>query len=82
MLFLCFLWFLLLKSAFLFAHNFPSPEGSWSPALTTSKVLLSISSLLNEPNPEDPLVASIAQVYKNDREKFNATAAAWRRKYA
>ena len=38
------------------------PEDQWSPALTISKVLLSISSLLTDPNPNDPLVPEIAQV--------------------
>ena len=33
----------------------------WSPALTISKVLLSICSLLTDANPHDPLVGSIAQ---------------------
>lgn len=33
---------------------------SWSPALTIEKTLLSICSLLESPNPDDPLVASIA----------------------
>ncbi|KAK6157796.1 hypothetical protein DH2020_012044 [Rehmannia glutinosa] len=33
----------------------------WSPALTISKVLLSICSLLTDPNPDDPLVPEIAQ---------------------
>ncbi|TYG72179.1 hypothetical protein ES288_D05G459000v1 [Gossypium darwinii] len=28
----------------------------WSPALTISKVLLSICSLLTDPNPDDPLL--------------------------
>ena len=37
---------------------------AWSPALTISKVLLSILSLLNDPNPDDPLVPEIANVYK------------------
>ena len=37
-------------------------EDQWSPALTISKVLLSISSLLTDPNPNDPLVPEIAQV--------------------
>ena len=35
----------------------------WSRALTISKVLLSISSLLCDPNPEDPLVPEIAHLY-------------------
>ena len=54
----------------------------WSPALTISKVLLSISSLLTDANPDDPLVPEIAQIYKADREKYNTTAKEWTRKYA
>jgi len=54
----------------------------WSPALTVSKVLLSISSLLTDPNPEDPLVLDIAKIYKDNREKYNNTAKEWTLKYA
>jgi len=54
----------------------------WSPALTISKVLLSISSLLTDPNPDDPLVPEIAHIYKTDRAKYEATAKEWVRKYA
>ena len=35
-------------------------KNQWSPALTITKVLLSISSLLSDPNPDDPLVGEIA----------------------
>merc|ERR1712072_1616152 len=34
-------------------------KDQWSPALTISKVLLSICSLLTDPNPDDPLVPEI-----------------------
>ena len=54
----------------------------WSPALTISKVLLSISSLLTDPNPDDPLVPNIAHEYKTDRKKYEASAREWTRKYA
>lgn len=37
------------------------PRSQWSPALTISKVLLSICSLLCDPNPDDPLVPEIAR---------------------
>eukprot|EP01006_Ploeotia_vitrea_P066094 TRINITY_DN94326_c0_g1_i1.p1 TRINITY_DN94326_c0_g1~~TRINITY_DN94326_c0_g1_i1.p1 ORF type:complete len:149 (+),score=21.25 TRINITY_DN94326_c0_g1_i1:39-485(+) len=57
-------------------------KDQWSPALTISKVLLSICSLLTDPNPDDPLVPEIAQMYKKDRKKFEETAQAWTRKYA
>jgi len=54
----------------------------WSPALTVSKVLLSICSLLDEPNPDDPLVPEIADEYKNNRDKFTETAQSWTQIYA
>merc|ERR1711974_577152 len=41
-------------------------KDNWSPALTISKVLLSVCSLLTDPNPNDPLVSSIAQQYMHD----------------
>ncbi|CAL5392353.1 unnamed protein product [Camellia sinensis] len=54
----------------------------WSPALTISKVLLSICSLLTDPNPDDPLVPEIAHMYKTDRNKYEMTARSWTQKYA
>ena len=60
-------------------------RSQWSPALTVSKVglswseypvltvpdqvLLSICSLLCDPNPDDPLVPEIARLYKTDVSK-------------
>lgn len=57
-------------------------KGQWSPALTVSRMLLSICSLLNEPNPDDPLVGSIASLYKNDYEKYCQVAKQWTLQYA
>ena len=57
-------------------------KDNWSPALTISKVLLSITSLLNDPNPADPLVAAIAQEFLKDRKKHDRTARLWTKKYA
>ena len=45
-------------------------------------VLLSICSMLTDPNPDDPLVPEIAHVYKTDRAKYEQTAREWTRKYA
>lgn len=53
-----------------------------SPALTASKALLSICSLLTDANPKDPLVASIAQQYMYERDEHDKTAREWTRKYA
>uniref|UniRef100_A0A668AGN4 Ubiquitin-conjugating enzyme E2D 1a n=1 Tax=Myripristis murdjan TaxID=586833 RepID=A0A668AGN4_9TELE len=57
-------------------------RSQWSPALTVSKVLLSICSLLCDPNPDDPLVPDIAHIYKSDKQKYNRLAKDWTQKYA
>ena len=57
-------------------------KDQWSPVLTVSKVLLSICSLLTDPNPDDPLVLSIAEQYKNDRVTYDITARRWTELYA
>lgn len=43
----------------------------WSAALTISKVLLSLSSLLVDPNPDSPLNSDIAEIYKDNRIQYN-----------
>jgi len=57
-------------------------KDQWSPALTISSVLLSISSLLTDPNPNDPFVPEIAQQYLRDRQKHDSYAREWTQKYA
>lgn len=57
-------------------------KNRWSPILTINKVLLSLSSLLSEPNPDDPLVLEVANLYKLDYVKFLETARKWTVKYA
>ncbi|KAF8565793.1 hypothetical protein P879_11018 [Paragonimus westermani] len=67
-------------------------QKQWSPALTIAKgkvvciydlsVLLSICSLLTDPNPDDPLCPEIARLYKLDRKKYSETAREWTQKYA
>ncbi|XP_040599767.1 ubiquitin-conjugating enzyme E2 D3-like [Mesocricetus auratus] len=57
-------------------------NSKWSPALTISKVLLSICSLLCDPNPDDPLVPEIAKIYHTDLAKYNKLAREWTQRYA
>ncbi len=45
-------------------------------------MLLSICSLLNDPNPDDPLVPEIAHLYKTNRPEYEKTAKEWTRKYS
>ncbi len=54
----------------------------WSPALTISKVLLSICSLLAEPNPDDPLVPEISKLYKKNKYVYYKKAKEHTQKYA
>lgn len=49
-------------------------NNNWSPALTIIKVLLSISSLLTDPNPNDPLDKYAANLYLNNKEEYNKQA--------
>ena len=57
-------------------------KSNWSPALTISKVLLSICSLLTDPNPDDPLVQEIAHIYKSNYQQYCSIAREWTAAYA
>jgi ubiquitin-conjugating enzyme E2 D/E len=57
-------------------------KNQWSPALSIPKILLSICSLLSDPNPNDPLVPSIANLLKTNYEEYNKTAKEWTLLYA
>lgn len=57
-------------------------KDQWSPALSISKVLLSISSLLADANPKDPLVPEVARLYESNRAEFNRIAREWTLQYA
>ena len=57
----------------------------WSPALSISKVLLSLSSLMSDPNPDsvcDNGNYEAAYLYKHNRDKFEAKAREWTKKYS
>jgi len=57
-------------------------KDNWSPALNISKVLLSICSLLSDPNPDDPLVSDIANIYKSNKAQYDTNAREYTLKYA
>lgn len=66
----------------LYANNFYDETGricldilkdkSWSPALQIKAVLLSIQSLMSEPNPDDPLLEDVAAHWKRDKAGAHA----------
>ena len=57
-------------------------KDNWSPALTISKVLLSIMALLTSANPDDPLVGSIADEFRHNRAEHDRKAQLWTSRYA
>lgn len=57
-------------------------KDQWSPALTVSKVLLSICSLLTDANPDDPLVPEIADLLTKNKSIHDANAREWTQQYA
>lgn len=57
-------------------------KDQWSPALTISKVLLSLCSLLTDPNPDDPLDIEIAKQYKKNIDEYYNLAKTWTLTYA
>ena len=57
-------------------------KDKWSPALQIRTVLLSILSLLDEPNLEDPLDEAVADMFKNDIKNAERIAREWTAKYA
>lgn len=57
-------------------------KDNWSPALTISKVLLSICSLLTDCNPADPLVGNIAQQFLTHKVEHDRLARLWTKRFA
>lgn len=54
----------------------------WSPALSISKVLLSVSSLMSEPNPSDPLHGDAGNLMRSNPVEFAKRAQEWVKTYA
>jgi ubiquitin-protein ligase len=59
-----------------------SIKDRWSPASSIRRVLTEIIELLTHPDPDNPLRAEIAKIYKENPELYNKTAAEYTRKYA
>ncbi|KAJ3687227.1 hypothetical protein LUZ61_016391 [Rhynchospora tenuis] len=58
-------------------------KDGWSPAMTISKLLLAIRSIITNPDPSDnPLMPNIAQLYLMDRAKHDEIAAEWTMRFA
>lgn len=58
------------------------PNGDWKPSLNLPKTILSIHSLLSDPNPKDALNSEAGSLFLDFREMFDDTARTWTRKFA
>ena len=54
----------------------------WKPATSVVEILKEIEILLLNPNPDDPLRANIADVYKTNKAEFEREATEWTKRYA
>ncbi|KAK2082234.1 Ubiquitin-conjugating enzyme E2 L3 [Saguinus oedipus] len=54
---------------------------NWKPTTKTDQVIQSLIALVNEPQPEHPLRADLAEEYSKDRKKFYKNAEEFTRKY-
>ncbi|KAI0051510.1 hypothetical protein FA95DRAFT_1554604 [Auriscalpium vulgare] len=57
-------------------------KDAWSPVLTLKSTLISLQSLLNSPEPDDPQDAEVAKHYLTSRSGFQETARYWAQVYA
>lgn len=58
------------------------PKGTWLPTITLETLLVSLQSLLANPNPDDPLMMDIAYEYKYNMDTFIQNAKQQTEKYA
>lgn len=60
----------------------PPPKGNWLPTITLETLLVSLQTLLVNPNPDDPLMLDIANEFKHDRDIFELKAGKFTVDYA
>ncbi|PAV57173.1 hypothetical protein WR25_14068 [Diploscapter pachys] len=58
-----------------------SPD-NWKPATRTEQVMVALLALINEPEPDHPLRADLAEEFTKDRKKFNKAAEDYTKKHA
>jgi len=57
-------------------------HSQWSPALSLSQLLISLCSLLTDPNPEHGLNKDALAIYRTDKQKYEEIARQWTIMYA
>lgn len=58
------------------------PSGCWKPTIGLEGLLIAVRMLLENPNPDDPLMADIAEEYKNNKQEYTRKARLFTEKYA
>lgn len=58
------------------------PKGTWLPTITLETLLVSLQTLLGNPNPDDPLMIDVASEYKYNIDTFTENAKKHTEKYA
>ncbi|ENN70278.1 ubiquitin-conjugating enzyme E2 T [Dendroctonus ponderosae] len=58
------------------------PKGNWRPTIGIEALLIAVRMLLESPNPEDPLMADIAEEYQRNNSSFLRKAKDYTKKYA
>ncbi|TID30027.1 hypothetical protein CANINC_001396 [Pichia inconspicua] len=51
--------------------NYESPDERWGPLQSIEKILLSVSSMLADPNPNSPANVDAAKLWRSNREKYD-----------
>ncbi len=57
-------------------------KNEWNAGFTIEKILLSILALMSCPNPKDPLVPEIANLYLSDKKEYDLMATNYTKEYA
>ncbi|XP_044738027.1 ubiquitin-conjugating enzyme E2 L3 [Chrysoperla carnea] len=55
---------------------------NWKPATKTDQVIQALVALVNDPEPEHPLRADLAEEFLKDRKKFSKNAEEFTKKYS
>ena len=50
------------------------PHGSWKLSINLSSCLTSLQVLMSEPNPDDPLMPELAELFRYNRDKVRSGA--------
>ncbi|CAH0597101.1 unnamed protein product [Chrysodeixis includens] len=58
------------------------PHGAWLPTITLETLLVSLQTLLGNPNPDDPLMMDLATEYKFNIKEYIEKARKYTEKYA